>query len=154
MAGDIVVNLINIDLNLEDFTKALTVLQKKLKDDQIKKTFVKLPQELYSNLEIMRNLYHDDKLQSMQVNDSYLRKKLKGVKTDIMEKVRAYKFDCKKYVSQKDFDFDKLSLAIYKIKELKDFNAMSDSELKQRKFLVAKRVKNIIQAIVALVKNK
>jgi len=144
----------NFDVDPEKWVNAFEKLIKGIKNSQMKKTFIELKKELYSNLAIFRNLCHDEKLKSIKVNDSYIGKKLKSVKTAAMFKALRYSLEGEENLPVKGFNFDKLSIAIDKIDQLKILNAMSDRELKKHRAVrTAYRAKNIILTISALVKK-
>jgi len=145
--------IINLDpKKIEEIVKSAF---KAINDAIITKAKVQFPKEIWGNLEIMRNLYSYDKIKSIKVNDSYISKKLKGVKTDAMQKILDYYWaDNQAILSKKGIDFYFLAIAIDKIKRLKALNAMSNGKLKnERKTNIAVRVRNIIKALTGIIKK-
>jgi len=121
----------------------------------IQKNIIQFEKDLYFNLNIFRSLYRNKNLCKMLVNDPYIKKELAKVKTAVMETVGNWRYLYGDIHDKKSKDFFiNLSIVLFKINELKELNAMTAKQLKNRQCRIAVRLKNIIKFLVKLTKNE
>ena len=122
-----------------------SIKQSKEEKKAAEKIFKKTVDEIFNNLSILGNL-RPDKFRNYTINSSEVRQVVnKDLKTEYSEQFYEYTKNFK-HLKNKDKKsiIKKLSLAVYKINDMRIYAAKSTKELKDfRKFRPAVRLKNI-----------